>query len=230
MIHATCITITKAQVQRRTPTPQTLSFSAHPSSESTRHRLSCSVTARASLLSPARIIPAATPVISSTFFSLGHVIVFRAFLTPNQNAAAKITFVPLVFPTARARDANETTSFFESPFSPNSSHQFTKMPSPTALTPFSLLRGPLFTVVFLVVDDDSSEVEIRSRDEQQDEAEDEDVPQPQQEQVILAGQGEREPETISPVRELQPGQMMRRTWREKRKLEAWNLTSQERQR
>lgn len=213
MIHATCITITKAQVQRRTPTPQTLSFSAHPSSESTRHRLSCSVTARASLLSPARIIPAATPVISSTFFSLGHVIVFRAFLTPNQNAAAKITFVPLVFPTARARDANETTSFFESPFSPNSSHQFTKMPSATALTPFSLLRGPLFTIVFLVVDD---------------EAEDEDVPQ--QEQVILAGQGEREPETISSVRELQPGQMMRRTWREKRKLEAWNLTSQERQR
>lgn len=228
MIHATCITITKAQVQRRTPTPQALSFSAHPSSESTRHRLSCSVPARASLLSPARIIPAATPVISSTFFSLGHVIVFRAFLTPNQNAAAKITFVPLVFPTARARDANETTSFFESPFSPNSSHQFTKMPSATALTPFSLLRGPLFTIVFLVVDDDSSEVEIRSSDEQQDEAEDEDVPQ--QEQVILAGQGEREPETISPVRELQPGQMVRRTWREKRKLEAWNLTSQERQR
>lgn len=210
MIHATCITITKAQVQRRTPTPQTLSFSAHPSSESIRHRLSCSVTARASLPSPARIIPAATPVTSSTFFSLGHVIVFRAFLTPNQNAAAKITFVPLVFHTARARDANETTSFFESPFSPNSSHQFTKMPSPTALTPFSLLRGPLFTIVFLVVDDDSSE--------QQDEAEDEDVPQ--QEQVILAGQGEREPETISPVRELQPGQMARRTWREKRKLEA----------
>lgn len=137
---------------------------------------------------------------SPTFFRvLGHVIVFsRAFwfLTPNQNAAAKITLVvaALDFHTAKARVANETTAFLESPFSPNSSHQFTKMPSATAFALFSLPRGDLLTVareaVFLVDDDDSSE--------QQDEAGDENVPQ--EEQVVnLAGQGEREPETKSPV-------------------------------
>ena len=83
----------------------------------------------------------------------------------------------------------------------------------------------MFTTARDVFVDDSSELETRSSDEQQEDSEDD----PQQ-QAVVRGEGERGPEKESPVRDLQPGQMVRRTWRENKMLEAWNLASQERQR